>query len=195
MICSGSPRLRRSRRAAPALKKIPSGRRRSRTPPAMSPISAGCRAAALNGSRPSTLRVSRCAGSATSSSSTGLARRTSGSRASVMKSSSAKPSRGPLTTRSGSPTSRFAAALNSPSATALIKCTAAPSATPSAIASTVTDSRIGCSRHCDSIRRRQMVREAPACAPRFKRSIPRASIPGRREPGCGRRCRRRCANG
>ena len=60
-----------------------------------SPISAGCRAAARNGSRPRIFRGSRCPGIAASSSSTGLATRTSGSRASSANSSSGKPSRGP----------------------------------------------------------------------------------------------------
>ena len=73
---------------------------------------------------------------------------------------------------SGSPTSRFAAALNSPSATVLIICTAAPSATPSAIASTVTDRRSGCSRHCDSSNTRQTVNDAAACVVVFTAPTP-----------------------
>ena len=86
-----------------------------------SPMRAGCRVAATKGSRPKTLSVSRSAGSATSSSSTGLATRTAGSRASSAYSCSANPSRGPRITTSASPTRRFVAKPNSLSAAALTR--------------------------------------------------------------------------
>ena len=175
---------------------MPSGANSWKTPSPRSPMRAGCNAAAWNGSRPSTLRVPLRPASATSSSSTGLKALTEGLRAKSTNTCSAKPSRGPRTTISASPTSRLVASPNSLSAEVLTRYTEEPSATPSASASTVTRNRMGCSRNWASSRSRHRLNEPVEFALSVSSTasiavtapVPLRAARGLRAPGCGLRC-------
>ncbi len=116
----------------------------ARTAVAPSGASGACSSRTRNGSIPSSCSVRSRPGRRARTSTTGLATATIGSFASVGYSvSSSPPVPEPCTDRSAIPNRLRAASCTSSAATRLMRCTASPSATPSAIATIATSARPG----------------------------------------------------